>query len=58
MELNELVTVTNRRHVIAMFRNAILARTTVVGDYAVYSFHHLVSMIRFMVQKMLIDKVE
>ena len=58
MELNELVTVTNRRHVIAMFRNAILPRATVVGDYAVYSFHHLVSMIRFMVQKMLIDKVE
>jgi predicted transcriptional regulator len=53
-ELNELVTVTNRRHVTAMFHYAVLTRASVVEDYAIYSFHYLVSM----VQKMLVDKVE
>ena len=54
IELNDLVTVTNRRNVTAVFNSALLRRANVVEHYTVYSFHYLMSMIRLMVQKTLI----
>ena len=54
IELNDLVTVTNRRNVTAVLHSALLRRANVVEHYTVYSLHYLMSMIRLMVQKTLI----
>ena len=54
IELNDLVTVTNRRNVTVVLHSALLRRANVVEHYAVYSLHYLMGMIRLMIQKLLI----
>ena len=54
IELNDLVTVTNRRNVTAVLHSALLRRANVVEHYTVYSLHYLMGMIRLMIQKLLI----
>jgi predicted transcriptional regulator len=54
IELNDLVTVTNRRNVTAVLHSALLRRANVVEHYTVYSLHYLMGTIRLMIQKLLI----